>query len=181
MSSSGATDMGTGSLSTSWPAGTTADVLLPNFTGKAGPLRLPPLATSPTLAPPMSSGRSPNRLLSRIRMSLPPMLVKTTLRMVVSVKPAVARLITSRVGFIGAAAQVSTHPELLAEAIGCFGARATAAPIASAAAATRKPPRRRAPRSEIIRVVAWRPRTSGRGGNAAPPFGASRLSETVRS
>ena len=33
---------------------------------------------------PMSSGRSPNRLLSRIRIALPPMLVKTTLRTVVS-------------------------------------------------------------------------------------------------
>ena len=95
------------------------------------------------------------------------MLVKTTLRMVVSVKPAVARLITSRVGFIGAAAQVSTHPELLAEAIGCFGARATAAPIASAAAATKKPLRRRAPRSGIIRFGPPG-ETATRGTGAAP-------------
>ena len=35
--------------------------------------------------------------------------------------------------------------------------------------------------SMLIRVAAWRPRTSGRGGNAASPFGVSRLSEMVRS
>ena len=35
--------------------------------------------------------------------------------------------------------------------------------------------------AEFIRVAAWRPRTSGRGGNAAPPSRVSRLSETVRS
>jgi SAM-dependent methyltransferase len=33
----------------------------------------------------------------------------------------------------------------------------------------------------VIGIAAWRPRTSGRGGNAAPPFGVSRLSEMVRS
>src|SRR5450755_677443 len=147
MSSSGDTDMGTGSLSTSWPAGTTTEVLLPNLTGKAEPARLPPPATCPTLARPMTSGRLPNRLLSRIRISLPPMLVKTTFRTVASVKPTRARLMTSWVGFSWAAAQVATHPELLAEAVGGLGARATAAPTASAAAATKKPTRRRAPRS----------------------------------
>ena len=61
--------MATASLTTSSPAGTTTDRLLSNVTGKAGPLRLPSLATTPTLAWPMCSGRSPNRLLSRIRTS----------------------------------------------------------------------------------------------------------------
>ena len=120
---------------------------MPNLTGKADPLRLPPLATWPTLARPMCSGRVPNRLLSRIRISLPPMLVKTMLRTVASVKPSQARLATSWVAFCGAAAQVSTHPELLAAAVVCLGASATAAPTASTAAAARKPNRRRAPRS----------------------------------
>ena len=63
------------------------DELPLNFTGKAGPVRLPWLATSPTLARPMSSGLVPNRLLSRIRISLPPTLVNTMLRTVSSSKP----------------------------------------------------------------------------------------------
>lgn len=33
----------------------------------------------------------------------------------------------------------------------------------------------------LIEVAACKPRTSGRGGNAVPPFRVSRLSETVRS
>ena len=135
MSSSGETDIGMGSLSTSWPTGTTTERLLLKVTGNAGPVRLPALATSPTLACPMSSGRLPNRLLSRIRTALPPTLVKTTLRTVSSLKPTYALLMTSRVALIGAAAQVSTHPELVAEAAGCRACRATAAPAARAAAA----------------------------------------------
>ena len=87
MSSSGATGMGTGSLTTSWPGATMTDELPLNFTGKARPVRLPWLATSPTLAWPISSGLVPNRLLSRIRISLPPTLVNTMLRTVSSSKP----------------------------------------------------------------------------------------------
>jgi 8-oxo-dGTP diphosphatase len=33
----------------------------------------------------------------------------------------------------------------------------------------------------VIKVAAWKPRTSGRGGNAAPPSRVSRLSDRVRS
>ncbi len=36
-------------------------------------------------------------------------------------------------------------------------------------------------KAQIIEIAAWKPRPSGRGGNAAPPFRVSRLSETVRS
>ena len=152
MSSSGETDIGMGSLSTSSPTGTTTEWLLLNVTGNAGPARLPSLATSPTLAWPTSSGRVPNTLLSRIRTSLPPTLVKTTLRTVLSPKPTYALLMTSRVALIGAAAQVSTQPELVAEAAGCSACRATAAPAARATAAMKKKAlRRRAPRSAISR------------------------------
>ena len=67
---------------------------------------------------------------------MPPTLVKTTLRTVLSLKPTYALLMKSRVALTGAAAQVSTHPELVAEAAGLAApAGPRLAPAARAAAA----------------------------------------------
>src|ERR1700759_903367 len=84
----------------------------------------------------MCSGRRPYRLLSRMRTSWPPTLVKMTLRMVLLRNPVLARLVPIWAGSMGAVAQVSTQPELLAEAtVSGFGVRPTTAPVARAAAA----------------------------------------------
>src|ERR1700759_2585948 len=83
----------------------------------------------------MCSGPWPYRLLSRMRTSWPPTLVKMMLRMVWSRNPLLARLAVMWAGSVGAVAQVSTQPELLAEAtVGGLGGRPTTAPAARAAA-----------------------------------------------
>ena len=51
MSSSGATDMGTGSLSTSWPTGTTTEVLLPNRHREGGAAQAAPARDLPHAGP----------------------------------------------------------------------------------------------------------------------------------
>src|ERR1700760_2398003 len=121
----------------------------------------------------MTSGRSPSALLSRIRTSWPPTLVKMTLRMVSLAKPWLPRLATISDGLVIAAAQVSTQPELLADAtVGVFGVRPTTAPAISAAAASANAMRRWTRRVENIRsgppgrqhvLTASQPRYSGHG------------------
>src|ERR1700759_1379588 len=65
------------------------------------------------------------------------MLVKMMLRMVWARTPSLARWAVMWAGSVGAVAQVSTQPELLAEAtVGGFGLRPTTAPAARAAAAS---------------------------------------------
>ena len=166
MSSSGETDIGMGSLSTSSPTGTTTDGPLLNVTGNAGPARPPSLATSPTLAWPTSSGRVPAHVAQPDPGLRCPHAGGEDDVTDGAVAEADVRLVDDvAVALIGAAAQVSTQPELVAEAAlaqrleghgRAPAARATATNRHCAAGHPAARTSRRTPASESFGRSSWR-------------------------